>query len=29
MKYNKILDNQIDGLGVKRIYEYIIKRLER
>lgn len=29
MKYDKILDKQIDGLGVKRIYEYIIKRLER
>ena len=29
MEYKQIVDNQIDGLGVKRIYEYIIKRLER
>lgn len=29
VKDNKVLDKQIDGLGVKRIYEYIIKRLER
>lgn len=29
MEHKQIVDNQIDGLGVKRIYEYIIKRLER
>lgn len=29
VKDNKVLAKQIDGLGVKRIYEYIIKRLER
>ncbi|MCT7584216.1 hypothetical protein N5U55_08850 [Aliarcobacter butzleri] len=29
MEYKQIVDNQIDGLGVKRIYEHIIKRSER
>lgn len=29
IEYKQIINNQIDGLGAKRIYEYIIKRLER